>query len=197
MTKKGLRLAAAALLIGVLLGWLLSRFMYESGRFCGELQRETTRSRTIDTLTDVRPTAKVVSDVATQVYRLPLNVAGNGAGGLPRHCESNDSAMVPSDESLTCGSGAGGMPRHCADSVAVEVPITQKYYADSVYEAWVSGFAQNLDSIRVYARTETITVREYKPPNRWHIGPTVGIGYTPRGIEPFVGISLTYSIYSW
>lgn len=81
------------------------------------------------------------------------------------------------------------------DSAIVELPVIQRHYADSIYEAWISGpIDPRLDSLRVFAPTTVITRSEWKPPKRWHLGPTVGLGYTPHGFEPFIGISLTYSI---
>lgn len=38
------------------------------------------------------------------------------------------------------------------------LPITQKYYKDSLYEAWVSGFKPSLDSINVYNKTKFVTI---------------------------------------
>lgn len=75
------------------------------------------------------------------------------------------------------------------DSVAV-VPITQKIYGDSTYKAWVSGYGVNLDSIHVFRPTITIK----KPPNRWNIGAQLGVGLTPKGVQPYVGIGITYRI---
>ena len=42
------------------------------------------------------------------------------------------------------------VPVYLHDTTFVEVPITQKYYhEDSLYDAWVSGFLPQLDSIQV------------------------------------------------
>ncbi len=78
------------------------------------------------------------------------------------------------------------------DSLTLQLPMTQNVYEGEEYKAYVSGVYPSLDSLFVYPRRETVTIK--KPPKRWHIGPTVGIGYTPDGFEPFIGISLTYSI---
>lgn len=83
------------------------------------------------------------------------------------------------------------------DSVAVEIPIVQRHYRDSTYEAWVSGYEARLDSVRVFAPTTVITRREWKPPKRWHVGVTAGYGYGPKGLQPYVGIGITYSIISF
>lgn len=89
-----------------------------------------------------------------------------------------------------------------SDSVSVTLPITQKVYKDSAYEAWVSGYMPALDSIRIFQPittiTNTITNTEirYKQ-KRWGLGVQVGIGVTPSKIEPYVGIGVSYNIFSW
>lgn len=81
------------------------------------------------------------------------------------------------------------------DSGVVELPVIQRHYADSTYEAWVSGpLDPRLDSVRVFAATTVVTRRETGRRKRWHIGPSVGVGYTPHGFEPFIGVSVTFSI---
>lgn len=88
------------------------------------------------------------------------------------------------------------------DSVAVELPITQKVYEDSTYKAWVSGYSPALDSIRIFQPvttiTNTITTTEIKyKTKRWGVGLQVGMGVTPSRIEPYIGIGVTYNIFSW
>ncbi len=84
-----------------------------------------------------------------------------------------------------------------SDSTAVEIPITQKRYEGEGYRAYVSGYEASLDSIFVYARTTTIRERSAKPPDKWHIGVTAGYGFTTKGMQPYVGIGLTYSLISF
>ena len=43
------------------------------------------------------------------------------------------------------------------DTVEVQVPITSKHYQGKNYDAYVSGFETNLDSIFVYNETQYIT----------------------------------------
>lgn len=81
------------------------------------------------------------------------------------------------------------------DSLKIKLPIVQNVYEDVEYKAYVSGVCPSLDSIFVYPRREIVTIK--KPPKRWHIGPTAGYGYTPHGFEPFVGVSITYSLFSF
>lgn len=80
------------------------------------------------------------------------------------------------------------------DSVDVEMPITQKRYADSTYTAWISGYNPALDSIHVYSRKEVVTITKTIKPRRWSIGVQGGYGMTPKGWQPYVGVGVTYKI---
>lgn len=89
-----------------------------------------------------------------------------------------------------------------SDSVSVVLPITQKHYSDSTYEAWVSGYEPALDSIRVFQPvmtiTNTITNTEIRyRQKRWGLGVQVGIGITPSKIEPYIGLGVSYNLFSW
>lgn len=85
------------------------------------------------------------------------------------------------------------------DSVSVEIPITQKHYADSTYSAWVSGYDPCLDSIQVYPRTEVVTITQkiQDKPKRWGIGIQGGVGYGKGGFTPYIGIGVQYNIIRW
>ena len=87
------------------------------------------------------------------------------------------------------------------DTLYQAVPTTQKYYAkDSLYQAWVSGYKPNLDSIKVFPKTiyTTITNTVYKKPARVTIGATIGYGamYVDKQIKfgPTIvaGVSLKF-----
>lgn len=153
-----------------------------------------------DTIPYLAPVPKSELSLGKLSYNLPTYCFhGGGAGGEPRQ-RSEDSIIVERD-TLTIpmfGTGAGGEHRCSLDSVLVELPKMQRHYADSTYEAWVSGpLDPRLDSVKVFAPTTIISQREWKPPKRWHIGPTIGYGITPHGLCPYVGISVTYSIFSF
>lgn len=89
-----------------------------------------------------------------------------------------------------------------SDSATIILPITQKVYKDSTYEAWVSGYMPALDSIRIFQPTTTITNTitntkiRYKQ-KRWGLGVQSGIGITLGKIEPYIGIGISYNILSW
>lgn len=86
---------------------------------------------------------------------------------------------------------------HNVDSIDVVIPIERKVYQDSNYRAVVSGYDVSLDTIEVYARHEITTIRHTvtTSPKRWGIGLAAGYGVTPKGLQPFVGVSVTYTIF--
>ena len=79
------------------------------------------------------------------------------------------------------------------DSAEVEIPIIQKRYADSTYTAWVSGYRPSLDSIHVYRQKEFVTIKEKQ--RRWNVGVTAGYGVTPKGLQPFVGLGVSWRVF--
>lgn len=88
----------------------------------------------------------------------------------------------------------------CIDSADVNIPITQKRYSDSTYTAWVSGYEPSLDSIRVYARREVVTINKIikEPPNRFVVSLNIGYGLTPqKGLQPFIGVGVGYKLFSF
>ena len=101
-------------------------------------------------------------------------------------------AAEPESADVASYEGGRGMTADTTDSLTFQLPVTQKVYEGEEYKAYVSGAYPSLDSLFVYPRREIVTIK--KPPKRWHIGPTIGYGYTRNGFEPFIGISLTYSI---
>lgn len=83
------------------------------------------------------------------------------------------------------------------DTVEIPIPMEQKIYSDSTFKAYISGYKPHLDSIFVVERTKVVTER-YKPvPKYWHVGPSIGVGLTPEGAQPYIGISVTYSLFSF
>ena len=83
------------------------------------------------------------------------------------------------------------------DSVDVQIPISQIMYEGPQYKAYVSGFQPHLDSLLIYSQRDVVTAFERRKPPRWHLGPSVGVGITPKGFQPMLGVTLTYSIFSW
>lgn len=106
-------------------------------------------------------------------------------------------------ENATAGSGSeipntsGGLserPAGPADSVSLALAIETRIYEDSLYRAEVSGpvigqWRPSLDRIELYARTNTVTQTVVRR-NRFAVTAGVGAAYTPRGIQPTVGVQV-------
>ena len=82
------------------------------------------------------------------------------------------------------------------DTIALPVPIERRVYADSHYRAVVSGWHPSLDSISVYERTRTIT-RVVPDSRKWGLGVQAGVGFSPAGVQPYVGLGVSYNLLSW
>ena len=81
------------------------------------------------------------------------------------------------------------------DSVFVEVPIEQKVYSDSNYTAWVSGYHPRLDSIHITQKEVSfhkLVNNSSEGSKRLFIGIQVGYGITPRGMQPYLGLGVSY-----
>ena len=92
----------------------------------------------------------------------------------------------------------GESPPIVQDSVTVEIPITQREYEGDGYHAWISGYEPKMDSIFVFPHYETVTIRmPSRSGKRWGLGFTAGYGYTPKGLQPYVGISLNYNLLNF
>lgn len=74
------------------------------------------------------------------------------------------------------------------DTVQVRLPIVSKHYEGEDYEAWISGYEPSLDSINIYNHTIL------SKPKRWSIGLQGGVGITPKGVQPYVGVGIGYKL---
>ena len=74
------------------------------------------------------------------------------------------------------------------DTIRIRLPIESKHYTAESYDAWVSGYEPQLDSIKVYQR-EVKTKQ-----SRWSIGLQGGLGITPKGVQPYIGIGIGYRL---
>ena len=132
----------------------------------------------------VQQVIDTVTIVDTVVHVEPQIVAIHNAGKRKLRV-SKDAVVSPTEEELLTD-----------DSVTVMLDAEQMVYEDSDYRAYISGIAVRLDSMYLFPRREIITIRE--PPNRWHIGPMIGVGVSSRGrVEVVAGVSVSYSFYSF
>lgn len=92
-----------------------------------------------------------------------------------------------------------------ADTSAAYV---QRIYEGDDYKAWVSGIDPELDSIAVYRLSAVSAATEAhgavpamlpggRGDKRWHLGVFAGCAVTPRGVEPVIGVGISYSFCSW
>lgn len=80
------------------------------------------------------------------------------------------------------------------DTFFVYLPKEQVEWEDSLCSVWVSGYQPKVDSVYHYIR-ESI-VYEKVEPSRWGIGFVAGYGAGKEGFSPFVGVGVTYSLFT-
>ena len=133
-----------------------------------------------DTIPYIEPAPVHSQQIGYKQVKIPTTYINRGVDSLP-DIKADTAELASAD-----------INADTADSLTLQLPVTQNVYEGEDYKAYVSGIYPSLDSVFVYPRREIVTIN--KPPKRWHIGPTVGFGYTPHGFEPFIGVSLTFSI---
>lgn len=211
ITKTALIFFLVGLLCGGVIGFGVGRGTAEKGAD-GKIITTDTITR-YDTLFVKSPTARDSIVVKYITKTLPSSkqkkndtfLAENSRTAVLRlHSAEHVQAQLCSrlHEDVAQNNGENIPPQEMSDerdSMAVEIPITQKRYDGENYSAWVSGYEPSLDSIFVSQRTDVVTIREKKPPNKWHIGVQCGVGYTfkSKQFEPFIGVGLSYSIISF
>ncbi len=94
------------------------------------------------------------------------------------------------------------------DTLYIQLPREQRYYREQEYEAWVSGFQPELDSLKLYSDQTLITnqyhhqtqIIEKLRQKRFGIGIQVGYGTTFNEkiyFTPYVGIGLSYNFLTF
>lgn len=78
--------------------------------------------------------------------------------------------------------------------VVVSLPREERIYEDSTYRAVVSGYRPSLDTMQVYQRQSVVKVTERETPPRWSLGLQGGVGVTPKGVQPYLGVGITYRL---
>ena len=175
VSKKHLIILAAAALLCLLCGFLVGKGMYDR-----PVDESVSRDTVIlhDTVPDIAPEPK--DSVRTKwvtrwLPAKPDTVSRNGE-------IFREFPQISANFSAT-------------DSVAVQVPITSKHYSGKNYDAYVSGFEPNLDSIFVYNETQLITetITRMKPPNKWSLSVNAGVDYgtTSQFWQPYASGELT------
>lgn len=175
VSKKHLIILAAAAILCLLCGFLVGKGMYDR-----PLDESVSRDTVIlhDTVPDIAPEPKDSVRTRWVTRWLPMKpdtVSRNGK-------------IFPEFPQFSANFSA-------TDTVAVQVPITSKHYSGKNYDAYVSGFDVNLDSIYVYNETQYITetITKSKPPNKWSLSVNAGVDYgtTSQFWQPYASGELT------
>lgn len=84
------------------------------------------------------------------------------------------------------------------DTILVEVPIYTYVAKDSLYYVEVEGFGVDFKRIEVYPRTIYQTRdKVVKTNDKWGLGVHVGYGVNKDGLSPYVGIGVSYNLFTW
>ena len=82
------------------------------------------------------------------------------------------------------------------DTIKVAIPIYNYHFKDDLYDIKAEGYDVTIKSVTVYPRTEYRTERiEVK--HKWGLGVQVGYGASKDGLSPYIGIGVSYNIFSW
>lgn len=74
----------------------------------------------------------------------------------------------------------------------------QKLYCGQGYRAYVSGYSPNLDSLVLFNSHTTIQIpSEVKKEKIFSVDLQAGIGLTPKGLQPYVGLGVSMKIVSF
>lgn len=171
------------LLVGLALGWFILR---ESPT---DTSGEVTKEVFIDTIpyVDLVPVDSTLAkvDIATLPTVRPQTKKSN----------NSISTSIPIETQATDTVDFAISIENPPDSATVAIPITQYEFSDSTYNLKVSGFHVSVDELTIYPRREVVTIKQ--PPKHWHVGVSAGYGFTPEGMQPYIGVSLTYSLFSF
>lgn len=82
------------------------------------------------------------------------------------------------------------------DTLFVMLQGERIVWEDSLARVYASGYKVRVDSVQHFTEQKIIT--QYVPkPSRWSLGVSAGVGASSAGLSPFVGVGVTYSIFSW
>ena len=88
------------------------------------------------------------------------------------------------------------------EEVAVEIPIEHKHAEYSDADIWYHGYNADIDSCRVFPKTVYINtpyevrIKE-KVKTRWGIGVQAGYGVSKSGLSPYIGVGVSYNLFSF
>lgn len=111
----------------------------------------------------------------------------------PRH-EAKAGEIVVVGRRINRGQPADSMATVAAtdsDTVAVAAPRIIRYYEGRGWQASVSGVEPRLEELTFEKSTTT------GQPRRWSLSVTAGAALTPHGLQPMIGVGISYSLYNF
>lgn len=117
---------------------------------------------------------------------------GSEVAFVPKSAENANETVIR--EIVAHSNGGIGLSQ---DSVNVILPIEQRTYSSDQYTAWVSGYDARLDSIALYTKEVVVEKTIYldKKRRRWGCVVGAGVGTNLKGVSPYVGITVGYSLF--
>lgn len=79
------------------------------------------------------------------------------------------------------------------ETIIVPLQRESKTYKGDTYKAIVSGYKPSLDFIETYYRTKYITEKVYESPKKIGFGIQAGYGVGRNGIQPYIGVGVSYN----
>ena len=95
------------------------------------------------------------------------------------------------------------MPR--AHAPKLPQPLGRWLYAETTYHgehytAVIVGIGAYIKSIEIYPRTEIRTITttsQVVKKTRWGVGVQLGVGFGQNGVQPYIGIGISYNLIRW
>lgn len=188
------------LLAALVAGALLFGWGYRRGVSSVEIKTEVR----IDTVFYERPKPFAVTDITVSVNVPKLVFARNH---VMLHADSGNVASNVASftnqaaETVTICHGLEPSIKNYLNTDSVQIAVMERTleYRDSTYYARVSGpvigdLAPRLDWIETYNRTITRTVTKR---SRFAVTAGVGVGYTPQGFQPTIGVQAGVVLWSF
>ena len=82
------------------------------------------------------------------------------------------------------------------DTIKVAIPIYNYRFKDDLYDITAEGYDVKINSVTVYPRTE-YKVERVSDNNKWGLGIHMGYGVSEHGFSPYIGLGVSYNIFTW
>ena len=85
------------------------------------------------------------------------------------------------------------------DTTFVPLPREEVTYQDTAYRAVVSGYLPRLEELEIYQKERIVTIQTERviKPSPWAISVHGGYGISTKGLTPYIGVGISYNIYTF